>query len=160
MKISKSMLAAGAVTTVAVASLAGLGTVSAQSNGNGDGLVDKIATTFGLNNEEVQAVFDEQKAERQVQKEENRAEHLQELVDNGTITTEQRDALETKKEEMKAAHEALKDQDLTREEMRENKEQSREEFQQWAEEQGIDLESIKPEGGKRGGHGPKGQKQQ
>jgi len=155
MKITKSMLAAGAVTTVAVASLTGLGVASAHSsnNGNGNGLVDRVATTFGLNKDEVQTVFDEQKTEMHEQMEQNREQHLQSLVDDGTLTEDQKAALDAKHEEFEAAREAIKDQDISREEMHEQMEQAREEFKSWTESQGIDLEAIHPEDGPGRGRG-------
>jgi polyhydroxyalkanoate synthesis regulator phasin len=147
MKITKSMLAMGAVTAVALASLAGLGAASAQSsNGNDNSIVDKLATTFGLNREEVQTVFDEQRNEMHAEREANRSEHLQSLVDDGTITADQKTALEAKQEEMHAKRDALRDQDLSREEMHDAMEQARTEFEAWATEQGIDLDALHPNG--------------
>jgi polyhydroxyalkanoate synthesis regulator phasin len=154
MKITKSMLAAGAVTTVAFASLAGLGTVSAQSNNpNGSSIVDSIATKFGLNKDEVQAVFDEHKDQMHANHEQRHEQRLQELVDNGTISADQKAALDAKHDEMEAAREALKNQDISREEMQEQMKKAHEEFKAWAIEQGIDPEDIKPEENHRGmGH--------
>lgn len=152
MKISKSMLAAGAVTTVAVASLAGIGTASAHqgNNGNGDSIVDRLSTTFGLNREEVQTVFDEQKSERQEMRRENREKNLQGLVDSGVISEDQKNALDAKNEERKAAMKELKSQDLTKEEMRTQMNELRSEFKAWASEQGINLDNIHPEGHEKG----------
>lgn len=155
MKLSKSMLAAGVVTTIAVAGVAGIGAASAHSNGN-DTMVDRIATKFGLNRDEVQTVFNDQREEMHEQREERNATRLQELVDDGTLSAEQKTALEAKHEEMETAREALRDQNLSREEMREQMETSREEFKTWAESQGIDIDDIRPEGmGNR--QGPRGQ---
>lgn len=120
------MFAAGAVTTFAVASLAGLGVASAHgTNGNGTG-------------------NPEQKIE---QRQEQRTERLQTLVANGTLSEDQRVALEAKHEEMHAKRDELKNQDLSREEMREKMQSSRDEFKTWATGQGIDLDAIHPEGG-------------
>lgn len=156
MKITKSMLAAGAVTTVAFASLAGLGTVSAQSNsGNDKGIVDSISTKFGLNKDEVQAVFDEHKDEMHANREQKHEQRLQSLVDNGTISAEQKAALETKHDEMEAARKALENQDINRKEMHVQMEKAREEFKAWAVEQGINLDEINPERGHEN-MGPRG----
>lgn len=153
MKLSKSMLAAGVVTTIAVASVVGIGSASAHSN-SGDSIVDKIATKFSLNRDEVQLVFDEKHEERHAEREERQETRLQELVDNGMITSEQKTALQAKYEEMQAKRQALHDQDLSHEEMRTQMEAARTEFEAWATEQGIDLEAIRPEGmGMRMGHG-------
>jgi competence protein ComGC len=153
MKLSKSMLAAGVVTTVAIASVAGIGAASAHSNGN-DSIVDRIATKFNLNREEVQTVFDEQHEKMEAERKQEQETRLQELVDNGTLTEEQKTALQAKREEMHAKMEALRDQDLTHEEIHTQMETAREEFKTWAESQGIDLSTIHPEG--MGHRGPRG----
>jgi SMC interacting uncharacterized protein involved in chromosome segregation len=132
MKVSKSMLAAGTVTTFAVVSLVGFGAVSAHgSNGN----------RTNENNE--------QKME---QRQEKRTEKLQSLVENGTLSEEQRTALEARHAEIHALRDELKNQDLPRQEMRERMQESREEFKKWAQDQGINLDELKPEGGERRGH--------
>lgn len=156
MKISKSMLAAGVVTTVAVGSVVGTSLVSAHPGTDNASIVDKIASTFNLNKDEVEAVFEEARDERHQEMETKHAERLSSLVEAGTLTQDQANALAAKHDEMQATRESLKDQDLTREEMKDQMEAAREEFKTWAEEQGIDLESIRPEKGegpRMGGHG-------
>lgn len=151
MKITKSMLVSGAISTVALASLTGIG-ASAQTpseyGSNRTSIVERIATKFGLNQDEVRTVFDEQHSEMEANREIKREEQLQTLVDDGTITEDQKTALQAKQEEMKAAKEALKDQNLTHEEMHEQIKQAKDEFKAWAEDQRIDLEAIRPEGGR------------
>lgn len=150
MKISKSVLAAGVFTTITAASIMGIGAASAQSN-SGNNIVDKIATKFSLNRDEVQSVFDEQHDEKKAKHEQRQATRLQELVDNGAITADQKTALEAKRTEMESKRDALKDQNLTREEIRTQMESTRIEFEAWAKDQGIDLGAIRPEGMGRGG---------
>jgi multidrug resistance efflux pump len=128
MKITKSMLAAGAVTTVAIASLAGAGIASAHHGSSSGGSL-------------------EQRQETHSTREANRNTRLQELVDNGTISAEQKETLDAKHDEMEAAREQINNQDLTREQRREQMQQIRQDFSSWAKEQGIDLESIHPDGG-------------
>ena len=152
MKLSRSMLAAGVVTTIAVASVVGIGAASAQTD-TGTSIVDRIATRFNLNRDEVQTVFDEKHDEMEAEHEQRQAMRLQELVDNGTLTAEQKTALEAKHEEMETKREALKDQDLTREEVRTQMETARTEFEAWAKDQGIDLDAIRPAGGMGMRHG-------
>jgi polyhydroxyalkanoate synthesis regulator phasin len=151
------MLAAGVVTTIAAASVMGIGAASAQSS-SGTSIVDRIATKFNLNRDEVQSVFDEKHDEMQANRAEKQSTKLQELVDNGTLTADQKTALQAKQEEMHSAMESLRDQNLSREEMRTKMEDGRTEFEAWAKDQGIDLESIRPEGGMGMGHrgGPRG----
>jgi len=151
------MLAAGVVTTIAAASIVGIGAASAQSN-SGNNIVDKIAAKFSLNRDEVQSVFDEQHDEKKAKHEQRQATRLQELVDNGAMTADQKTALEAKRTEMESKRDALKDQNLTREEIRTQMESTRIEFEAWAKDQGIDLSVIRPEDGMMKGHhdGPRG----
>ena len=151
MKLSKNLLAAIAVTTIASGSIIGIGAASAQSSNNGqDSLVSKIAEKFNLDKTAVQSVFDEQHAAREAEIQAKIADRLQSLVDSGKITAEQKTALEAKQAEMKATREALKDQNLTREEMHTKMEEARTTFETWAKDQGIDLSVIRPEGGPMG----------
>jgi polyhydroxyalkanoate synthesis regulator phasin len=148
------MLAAGVVTTIAAASALGIGAASAQSS-SGTSIVDRIATKFNLNRDEVQTVFDEQHTEMEANHEQEQSTRLQALVDKGTITADQKTALEAKHTEMEAARDALKDQNLTREEMHTKMDAARTEFETWAKDQGIDLATIRPMGGMVHG-GPRG----
>lgn len=156
MKLSKNMLAAVAVTTVAAGGLLGVSAASAHGNGeHKDELVTKLAEKFNVDKSEVEAVFEAQHAEMEAEREAERSEHLQSLVDSGKITAEQKTALEAKFEEMHTKREELKDQNLTRKEIHDKMDEARDSFEAWAEEQGIDLDAIRPERGARGefGHG-------
>lgn len=158
MKYSKNLLAAALVTTIAAGSVAGIGAASAHnSSGNrNDDLISKLAQKFGVEEGEVKAVFDEQHEAREAERDAKRTEHLQSLVDNGTLTAEQKTALEAKFEEMHVSREALRSQDLSREEKRAKMQENRAALKAWAKEQGIDLSTIRPEGGEgQGGHGRK-----
>lgn len=161
MKINKQLLAAVAVTTIATGSIIGISATSAhQTKGeNKDELVTKLAEKFNVDASEVESVFDEQRATMEAERDSKREEHLQTLVDEGKITAEQKIALEAKFAEMKSARDELKNQNLTRDEMHTKMEEGRVAFKAWAEEQGIDLDAIRPEGGLRfgpGGHGHHG----
>lgn len=57
---------------------------------------------------------------------------------------------------MHTLRESLRDQDLTREQMHDKMKEARDSFETWAEDQGIDLEAIRPEGKGFGEHGPRG----
>lgn len=156
MELSKSLLSAGVITAVAAGSFAGVSAVNAHG-GNGEvrqELIDRIAEDTGADPATVEASFEAIREERRAEREAARAEYLDSLVADGTLTQEQRDALEAKKDEMKAAKEALKDQDLSHEEIRAMMQEARDEFKAWAEKQGINLEDIKPERGEGfGRHG-------
>ncbi len=154
MKI-KPMLAV-AMTSAAVggATLLGGALVSAQSNTNSTGIVDKIASRFNLNPSDVQQVFDEAHQERESAMKQKVSEHLQSKVDDGTITNEQKSAIEAKLVEMDAKRDTLRDQELSPKERRDAMRSLHEELKTWADSQGIDLQSLLPSGGK--GHGRHG----
>lgn len=154
MKISKTMLAAGAITTVAAGSIIGTSVASAQSGDGGSGIVDRLVERFSLNRDEVEAVFEEERDEKHAEMEVREEERIAGLVEDGTLTQEQADALNAKRDEMRQSKEDLMDQDLSFEEMRDQMRSDMEEFEAWAEEQGIDLDAIRPEKGRGfGGHG-------
>ena len=147
MKLSKGMLAAGIVTTVAAGSIVGTSVASAHS-GNGSGnVIDKLVERFSLNRDDVQAVFEEVRDEHQADMQAQRDEQLSELVQNGTLTQTQADALKAKQQEMHEYRNELRDQNLSREQLRTQLQEQRESFRAWADEQGIDLQAIKPDRG-------------
>jgi hypothetical protein len=153
MKISKAISTVGVGAAIVAGSMLAVNAASAHSIFGGSDenqaeAVSEFAERFNLDESEVQAYFDEKKAERQAEMGAKRAEHIASLVEDGTLSQEQADALTAKQEEMKATRDALRDQDLTREEIHEKMEEARTEFEAWAEEQGIDLDSIRPERGK------------
>ncbi len=129
MKMNKNLLLAGVVTTVAAGSLLSLGVASAD-NGLGDSLIDKIATKFSLNRDEVEAVFEEEQTERQAERAADFSDNLQDKVDSGDITTEQKTLIEAKFAEIQAARDTERDA-----------------LEQWAEDNGIDMKYV------MGGHG-------
>lgn len=159
MKLRPTLVAAAAAVTIGGASIIGVNAVSAETPG--DTLVEKIATRFNLNQDEVQAVFDEQRAEREAERATQLSERLQAKVDDGTITAEQKTTLEAKLAEMRDQHEASRDSDLTREELRDQHQEARDELQSWAAENNIPLDELLPlQGGGHGGpggigHGPR-----
>ena len=158
--VKKSLLVGGVLGTVGLSSLAGIGAVSAATNSNGrSDLVDKIASTFSLNKDDVQKVFDEERAEHQAERKAKVSARLQKLVDKGAITAEQKTAIEAKLEEMRAKreaeHESMKD--LTPAERKVKREQNKAEMEAWAKEQGIDLTKLKGIFMRHQGHGMHGE---
>jgi polyhydroxyalkanoate synthesis regulator phasin len=131
MQIKKSLLIAGAVTTLGLATTLGVGAYAMGGGGSGGSseLVTKIAQRFNLNQSDVQAVFDEYKnAEREAEI----SERLQELVDEGKITAEQKTLIENKLKEVQAA-----------------RDQERRDLEAWAKEKNIDLKYVMGHGSKR-----------
>lgn len=103
-------------------------------------VVDKLVERFDLNADEVAGVFDEARQERQQQMQEQwrtqMEERLNEAVEDGVITAEQKQALLDKQAEMREKHQQLW-----------------EEMRAWMEDSGIDFEAMAPYKGGCGGRG-------
>lgn len=176
MLTKKSLLIAGAATTLGVAGIAGTNAAFAHQNSNNDDLIAKLALKFNVSEEEVQAVFDEYKSDKAEAKV---SAYLQKLVDKGKITVEQKTLIEAKlgeiRVEMKAEKEALElwaeglgidveylhnyklsqlveDGVITseqktaieakRDELRQKHEEARTELKQWAKDNNIDVRYL------------------
>jgi polyhydroxyalkanoate synthesis regulator phasin len=105
-------------------------------------IIQKIAEKFNLNEDEVAAVFDEERDEHHAEMQAKWSERLDDLVNDGKINAEQKQAILDKHEEMHNKMEEWKD--LDPEERHEKMRGLREEFRAWAEEQGIDLPLLGP----------------
>jgi competence protein ComGC len=160
--LTKSLIVAtivGAVGTgtVATGAIASAESGTATDTDSMSSLVDKIASTFNLDKAKVQEVFDEQRSEMETKREAEVEAKLQTLVDDGTITTEQKTAIKAKMAAMKAERESNKDnfKDMTEEERKAAIDKKKTELETWAKEQGIDLTKLNGVfGGPRGGHRP------
>jgi hypothetical protein len=168
LNVKKSLLVAGAVATVGVTGIAGLGVASAATDSSttkSDGmssLVDKIADKFNLNKQEVEAVFEEERTEREAEMQQKLEERLTQAVTDGKITEAQKDKILAKHKELKSQMESNREamKDKTKDEIRTLMEQQREELQTWAEENDIPEEymHIAIGGGHRIPGGPMGEK--
>lgn len=151
MAINKKLATIGTLGVVGMSSLGFAGLTSAQTTSSGDTLVDKIATKFNLNKDEVKKVFDEERASHQAEHEKAMSDRLQKLVDEGKLTTDQKAKIETKFKEMRQQREANKDNDLTEEERKAEMQRNHQALEKWANENKIDLSLIRPD--KSDGHG-------
>lgn len=143
----------------------GARSVSAQSTeGAYPSIITKIAERFNLNQDEVKAIFDEERATREVEMQQKIEEQLTAAVAAGELTESQKQAILVKQSEMKTEREAeMKSmQSLTDEERKaamESKksemETKRAELKAWAEGQGIDMKYLHI-GGHRGYGGVRG----
>ena len=124
MNKKRSALIASALVTLGLAGYASLATASAQASG-ADNLIDKLVAKFNLNKDEVSAVFDEVKTEQEAERTAEFSERLQEAVDDGDITAEQKTLIENKMTEVKAAMKAERD-----------------ELEAWAEQNGVDAKYL------------------
>ncbi len=100
-------------------------------------IVERLAERFDLDVNEVQEFFSEFKKERTIEHKVKGEGKLDQLVEDGVITEEQKQALLERKEEIKEQREGLKS--LSPEERREAMNQAHEEMKAWMKENGIDL---------------------
>lgn len=127
---------AGIVTITGLTVASGLRVASAQStDSTGGSIVDKIATTFNLNKDDVQKVFDQDQDERKVEMEAKMEERLAAAVDDGSLTQDQADKIKAKREELKTFMDSLKDK--SRDERHTATEAKRSELEQWAKDNDI-----------------------
>jgi hypothetical protein len=119
-------------------------------------LVDKLATKFGLEKSQVQAVFDEERAAHQAEMRAKEEERLNTLVSEGKITQAQKQLIISKRQEMETQRESEREsmQNMTAEERQAAMEAKRTALEQWATQNGIDSKYLKAFG--RGGHGMRG----
>lgn len=140
-----------AATTLGVVGAFGISHAYAQDAKDGTAplIVQNLAKAFGVSEDEVQTIFENTREQR-------KDEHLDALVEDGTLTQEQRDTLEAKQEEMQTKRKEIMDQSMTAKERHEALQDLHDEFETWAEEQGIDLSEIGPGFGGKLGRGPRG----
>ena len=150
-KITAAAFAIGALALMA--GVYGIGTTYAQDNDAHASLIQKLASKFGVGESEVEAVFDEHRGEMQAERQAEFSTKLDEAVEAGEITAEQKQAIIDKHEEMKSKHDELKD--LDKDERREKMQKIRSEMKDWTQENDIDMRDIAPKDGKgmRGGKG-------
>jgi hypothetical protein len=144
--LKNKILIAGTAAAIGLSGVAGFSAVSAESNAS-DGsssLVDKLVSKFNLNKSDVQKIFEEDRTEHEAAREKEQSEHLQKLVDAGTITASQKTAIEAKIKELKSARESSKDsmKDLTEAERKTKMEEERTNLESWAKAQGLDLTKL------------------
>ncbi len=138
-------MVSGVIGAVGLGSLASASAVSAATSTNNDTIVDKLASRFNLNKDEVKQVFEDEHKAHMAERQAKLADKLQALVDNKTITAEQKTAIEAKLTELHTKHQANRDamKDLTPEEHKAKMEQERSALEAWAKEQGLDLAKLK-----------------
>lgn len=105
---------------------------------NGNGVMDRIAEHFNLDQAEVNSFMMQMHEERQTEMQSRMDERLTEQVLQGNITEEQKQLILDKQQELHA-----------------DMEQNRQELHDWAEENDIDLQYLRM-GGPREGKGMRG----
>jgi len=150
----KILIISAALIIVIGIGVVGSNIVTAENDNPHGTLVQKLTEKFGLDEGQVQAVFDEAKEERHEDIKEKKEAYFENLVSEGTITDEQKTLLIQKfgqlKEEKKGKWEDYKN--LSFEERKNLKMDHKEDLEKWAEENGIDLQDLFVGFGHKGGH--------
>jgi len=146
--MQKAFIAAVATATIGASSI-GAATAFAATPGTHpqvDNLVKAIATKFNLQTNEVQRVFDEQRALGQATRQAERIQHIKEslakAVTDGKLTQAQADLVTAKRAELEANKPDPSKN--TPEEMKKIMQTHRDELQSWAKENDIPLRFILP----------------
>ena len=107
-------------------------------------LVQKIADKFGLKKEDVQAVFDQDRQERQVQMQTRFEEQLSQDVKDGKITEDQKQLIIAKRKELEANRQTNMEsmKNMTDDERKAAMEKEKQELENWAKENGIDFQYL------------------
>lgn len=157
MNIKKSLLVAGAVTSISAAGLVGNSVVSAEANTStgSETLVSKIAKKFNLKTEDVQAVVDEDRKAHQAEHTANVEKDLSQLVTDGKITAEQKDKIVAKQKELQSQREADRDsmKNKTEAERKAAMDAKKAELEKWAKDNNIPTEYLRYVMGHGHGHG-------
>ncbi len=156
-RMNKKLLLPAVTLLVVGASIFGVhGVLAADTDNPESTLVQKIATKFNLNQDEVQKVFDEEHAVREAEMQTKNEDRLSQLVTDGKITEAQKTLILNKQKELKA-NRPDKDsfKNLTPEERKSQMEAKKTELENWAKENGIDIKYLFGFGGHgfRGGPG-------
>ena len=128
-----TILALGVLT---LAGIYGVKTIQAQDSDSFPPIIQKLAERFNLNTDEVQQFFQENREEKHQEMQTRFEERLNQAVQDGQITEEQKQAILDKKAQMQAQRET-----------------HRKEMKLWAEEQGIDFSGLFDFGCRLGGRG-------
>jgi hypothetical protein len=128
-----AIVAAGGLTAAAV---------SADSSGNNPqgSIVQKIADTFHLDKSKVQAVFDQNRTERQANQETKYEDRLTQAVTSGQLTASQKDAILTEHNKLKSKLDEANAKTGT--ERRTAMNAIRTEAQDWAKSNNIDAKWL------------------
>lgn len=141
----KAIIPSATLAALIIVGIIGSSAVQAQEFGRRSGsAAQKLAETFGLQEDEVEAVFEAVRDEHQEQMRGEKGLRLDEAVTSGVITEEQKQAIVAKQNEM-------------RQQAQNRMQEHREEMDSWFEENGIDHDALQEY---MGGPGPKGPGQQ
>lgn len=146
--MNKKIIVTAAAIVIVVAGMLSSTKIFAEDAINGQdriaSLVQKIADKFGLNKNDVQAVFDQDRQEHQAQREADYTVRLDQFVKDGKITEAQKQLILAKHKELetKRQSEMQNRQSQTPDQRKAEMDAEREDLQNWATENGIDLKYL------------------
>jgi Skp family chaperone for outer membrane proteins len=146
--MKKHLILSATVLTITGAVLAAAPMVSAHGGFGGlesrTSLIQMLSSKFGLQESEVQSVFDQHRDEMQKEMQAKMEERLTQLVTDGKITDAQKQLIIAKHTELKTKHQAEMEtlKDKTPEERRAVMEKRRTELEAWAKANTIDPQYV------------------
>lgn len=128
---------------------------------NHDTFVSELAQRLGVSQQDVSSAMDEIHSEHQQEMATQFNDRLDEAVANGELTSQQKDLILQKHDEMVEQHQNREEwQNLEPQERQEQMQTKRDELEDWAQENNIDMsyfgpgEGRGPGNGSRSGRGP------
>lgn len=160
MNVKKPLLVAGVASSIAFGSMASLSAVtSADTSSSSDGqssLIDKLASKFNLDKNEVKAVFEADRTEHEAARQKEVETALTQAVKDGKLTSDQKDKILAKRTELKSQMEANRDsmKNKSDAERKAAMDANKAAIDKWASDNGIPQDYIKYlMGGPHGGPG-------
>lgn len=136
MRIPKRLIIPGAVVAAGLSGLVGVSAVNAASANSGQSsLVDKIASTFHLNKDDVQKVFDQNHQEKEAKHQQRFETKVNQAVKDGKISQDLADQLIAKQKELATYRDSLRDKKPS--ERMSAMKTKMDEFVKWAEANNI-----------------------
>jgi hypothetical protein len=150
LKITLSMIAGLTLLMMLGAGCTGTLNADPLEDGEYPPFVERFAERFDLDPDEIMDFMEELKEEKAAEMEAKFEERLDDLVEDGDITSEQKQDILDKKAEMESFKESL--EDMTVAEAREAFKDKKEELKDWAEENDLELKYLFPKAAKKQDH--------
>jgi hypothetical protein len=161
MNKTKKVVLSGLTAAILTAGILGTTYAYAQgAPGDSSNLVQEIANKFGLKQSDVQAVFDQDRADQKAQRQQQYEARLTQLVTDGKITADQKSLILAKHKELEENRQSTmeKMKTMSQSERKAAMDADKTALEAWAKQNNIDVKYVMGfgKGGGRGGHGPQG----